>query len=283
MSDYLSDLVTKNIGMANVIEPRRPARFEPLQTTSALEFEIEPTRQTDVFETEQTIESRPPARPRREVKLIEKTVETSSRTRDEEIEHAPKLAPREIHSPKTETRQTRVTLAPKTDEPPHESNVENFSLSNLSTPTFSPITPLRSPPKVAEKEEISSDKIEHAPIQTQVVTRETDNSKPLSENNSEPQTIEAREKIVIEPRVEKIENRFEETKIQQTVISPHEQASKQIAERFDTPPTPTINVTIGRVEVRAAVSSAPPKQAHAKPPTLSLDEYLRKRRNGGER
>jgi hypothetical protein len=46
-------------------------------------------------------------------------------------------------------------------------------------------------------------------------------------------------------------------------------------------PAPTIRVTIGRVEVRAVQSPAPtPKPAKARPPKLSLEDYLRKRERG---
>jgi hypothetical protein len=50
----------------------------------------------------------------------------------------------------------------------------------------------------------------------------------------------------------------------------------------EAPLTPTINVTIGRIEVRAAqpTSSSSPKRRPA-PPVMSLDEYLRRRSNGG--
>jgi hypothetical protein len=49
-------------------------------------------------------------------------------------------------------------------------------------------------------------------------------------------------------------------------------------------PPPTIQVRIGRVEVRAIMSPAPPPRAKAprRGPALSLDEYL-KQRNGGQR
>jgi hypothetical protein len=51
-------------------------------------------------------------------------------------------------------------------------------------------------------------------------------------------------------------------------------------------PTPeperTINVTIGRVEVRAVSPPSPqPKRQQSKAPVMSLDEYLRKRSKGG--
>ena len=43
---------------------------------------------------------------------------------------------------------------------------------------------------------------------------------------------------------------------------------------------PTIQVTIGRVEIRATVESPPARKPLAKAPVMSLDEYLRQR-NGG--
>ncbi|MGA7180817.1 MAG: hypothetical protein WBX11_14705 [Thiobacillaceae bacterium] len=47
------------------------------------------------------------------------------------------------------------------------------------------------------------------------------------------------------------------------------------------PQTPVINVTIGRVEIRAVQGAlARPRADHAKPKTLSLDDYL-KQRGGG--
>jgi hypothetical protein len=50
------------------------------------------------------------------------------------------------------------------------------------------------------------------------------------------------------------------------------------------PPSPTIHVTIGRVEVRATQPASPssPKQRQARP-AMSLDDYLRGRGNGGAR
>lgn len=45
---------------------------------------------------------------------------------------------------------------------------------------------------------------------------------------------------------------------------------------------PTIHVTIGRIEVKAVPPAAAPKRRASASPTMSLDEYLR-RRSGGER
>src|SRR5687767_15173016 len=116
MSDYLSDLVTRNIGTADVIQPRRPARFEPARATGALEAVIKPSSfQADIFEEEQIIEptTSAPVR-RRGVKLTEKNEKISSlRNADEEIEQALLVTPPEIRSPETKRNDARVILAPR--------------------------------------------------------------------------------------------------------------------------------------------------------------------------
>lgn len=48
------------------------------------------------------------------------------------------------------------------------------------------------------------------------------------------------------------------------------------------PEPPTIQVTIGRVEIRAMASPAPSRKTSARSPAMSLEEYL-KQRNGGQR
>ena len=283
MSDYLSDLVTRNIGTADVTQPRRPARFEPARATGALEAVIEPSSfQADIFEEKQIIEPTTPAR-RRGVRLTEKNEKISSlMNADEEIEQALLITPPEIRSPETERNDARVILAPRIIEEKQETTGESFPVPSLSSQTFSPS---KAPPKSAQNQEVSNDIIEQALIQThRAPAAETDGLEISPAKSFDRQSIEMLAPIIIEPRVEKAENHAEDAAIHQTIIQlAQEQMSKQISERAAIPETPVINVTIGRVEIRAAVSFAPPKQSHAKPQTLSLDEYLRKRRNGGER
>lgn len=51
----------------------------------------------------------------------------------------------------------------------------------------------------------------------------------------------------------------------------------------ETPPAPTIQVTIGRIEVRAtSPSPATPKKAPLKPAAMSLEDYLRSRSGGAK-
>jgi hypothetical protein len=59
-------------------------------------------------------------------------------------------------------------------------------------------------------------------------------------------------------------------------------AARRAAEAHDPAPAPVIEVTIGRVEVRAEVSGPKPAPRRAAPPAMTLEDYLRRRR-GGER
>ena len=294
MGDYLSDLVTKNFGTAEIIQPRRPAHFEPTQTKGALEVQNEPpSLQTESFAEEHIIEPMAPVRPRhrREARLSEKDEVTSSRKdSDERIAQALLVSPPTTHSSKTKQNDARVTLTPKAIEATREPASQSSSVPNPSSSTLSTIlTPTQSSPKSAENQEKSNSIIEHAPIQTHRESpAETGELKmPPTKNFGKPgkQDVEAHTPIIVKPRVEKLENRVKEAPIHQTIFSlPREQMSKRISERAEVIETPIINVTIGRVEIRAVASSAPSKEKYTKPPpTLSLDEYLRKRRTGGER
>ena len=48
-------------------------------------------------------------------------------------------------------------------------------------------------------------------------------------------------------------------------------------------PVPTIQVTIGRIEVRATPPPAPPQNRRPAPAVMSLDEYLNGQARGGDR
>jgi len=75
------------------------------------------------------------------------------------------------------------------------------------------------------------------------------------------------------------------TVVAQPHVTPYvEPAAPVPAEPAATPgPTPTIQVTIGRVEVQATPPAPTPKNQRPKPPVMSLDEYLRQRTNRGNR
>jgi len=64
---------------------------------------------------------------------------------------------------------------------------------------------------------------------------------------------------------------------------PEKIRSHNMVKPTSSPPAPAIQVTIGRIEVRAIMPPVtPPQRSHTPGPTLSLDDYL-KQRNGGQR
>ncbi len=69
----------------------------------------------------------------------------------------------------------------------------------------------------------------------------------------------------------------------QPIVGNGQQIETQVIEA--SPPEPTIQVTIGRVEVRATPPppAQPQSQQRAAPPIMSLDQYLQQRSKGGER
>ncbi len=62
----------------------------------------------------------------------------------------------------------------------------------------------------------------------------------------------------------------------------HLSASRQYSHHSAVSESPTIQVTIGRVEIRAAVASASARKTSARSPAMNLDDYL-KQRNGERR
>lgn len=65
-------------------------------------------------------------------------------------------------------------------------------------------------------------------------------------------------------------------------LQTHLSASRQYSHHSAVSESPTIQVTIGRVEIRAAVASASARKTSARSPAMNLDDYL-KQRNGGRR
>ena len=257
MGDYLSELATKNIGTANVIQPRRASRFEQVQTPGAHDSQTEPlplqAKSFDIVRAvkeERAGEIKSDARPRRPMRLSKK---------DEFIS---------IEGDADE--QTPLFSTPKSHPPITKQTAENVPLSS----------------NIEKKTNIT---LEQASIEPHFSQSKAVELKIPETKSSEPQVIpeqspETQAQIIVKPRVSKSEERFGEFENNQNkILPPREKMPKQISESAKTAEVPIINVTIGRVEIRAVNSSAQVKEARTKPATLSLEEYLRQRSNGGGR
>jgi hypothetical protein len=70
----------------------------------------------------------------------------------------------------------------------------------------------------------------------------------------------------------------------QTLIAPLAEKGLDLSLSRPSPqPQPTVRVTIGRIEVRAVVSSQSQAKPRATPPVMNLDDYLRRRNQGSSR
>lgn len=111
---------------------------------------------------------------------------------------------------------------------------------------------------------------------------------PVSPNRDMPSQIRAgenRRTISIKPATEQIakgpvpdghyEKSFQD-------ITPRRRRSTFGANK-EKPPEPTIQVTIGRIEIKAVPPVASPPKRETKRKTMSLDDYLKQRNEGGRR
>jgi hypothetical protein len=157
-----------------------------------------------------------------------------------------------------------------------------------TSPEISPAPKLLTPDQTASAKQIANAATNSAARKQSIHTNETT---PIPMSHSD----DAREsgfnaKTTVVPITatpgEKKQGDTEKTQqFQPSSARPAFQARRQNLFSPDEPRStvPIINVTIGRVEVRAIQSAAPaPKPAKSAPPKLSLDDYLQKR-DGGAR
>ena len=296
MGDYLGELVAKNIGTAEVILPRRAARFETAQGKNEFEEQPEPL-QMERFRERQVIEPMPPIQPQRTTKQDKsgKAQEIEvRRNSDDQISHSLGVSPAVIRKAVGHVDVSEISSSPQVTETQRE-------LPSRKLPNRSVRTELEQlPQKPFEDHQKFHNKIESPrvntpnsvpldPIQTATNKMDLEQTNDLSgpinsqhEVEIHNQIVEKHSAIIIRPRIEQVENRFKERAIHQAPIQ-FPRGHDQNSGRAEAVEAPTINVSIGRVEIRAVVPSAAPRETRAKPQTLSLDEYLQKRRTGGER
>ncbi|HEX8267914.1 MAG TPA: hypothetical protein VF596_21125 [Pyrinomonadaceae bacterium] len=292
MGDYLSELVTKNIGTANVIQPRRASRFEQVQSPGAHDSHSESlSLQAESFDIVQAPneerggEIKPNARPRRPMRPSRKDEFISSE--DDADERTPLLSPPKSHPPITKQTAENVSISSNIIEEIWET--ENEILSQPRPPSPAIVTPKKSLRLSGEAEDKTNITLEQAFVEPHFSHSKAVELKIPETKISAPQVIpkqspETQAQVIVKPLILKSEERFGESgNNQNKILPPREKMPKQISENAKTAEVPVINVTIGRVEIRAVNSSAPVKEARTKSPALSLEEYLRQRSNGGGR
>lgn len=263
MSDFLSNLASRSLDLMPVVQPRLSSRFEPLPFnggfSSAASFEMQ------AAETERSVEGQlPPA-------------QTPARTPDERV---------------IESRQT-LLVSPQL---PDILRAERASVAGQSTRQPSPNVPPRQPsahapvlPVKTEAQRIHGQPTPTAPHAglDQPPVSSTD-SPPTSESstsssfkNEAGSALENLMDRVMAGQFSAVEGRAA-TRVSPPSGSP---TAFQPEQREMPEQTPTIRVTIGRIDVRAIIEPSSPAshRTPARPaPQLSLADYL-KQRSGGRR
>lgn len=271
MSNFLNNLVARTLNLAPVVQPRLTSRFEPVApvaTTAPLEESVEVEGASERLTT--PLEQHAP------IAALVTPQPDRDRSRDDvrhvTVQHE-RVQSREVAQPRVEAIQNTLLVPPPQNFITHE--IERL-------PTSEP--PSRPAPHVA-------------PEQT-VLPREV---KPEAPRESESwRQLQPRVQNLIESRLSAIQpvpmndRVFEKTPA--TAVQPN--VSRSIARnevgpvastprteqhfQFQPEPTETINVTIGRVDVRAVFSpqqAAPPARARVTN-VNSLDDYLKQRSEG---
>lgn len=259
MSDYLGNLVARTVSPVASVRPQLPSIFEPSpgsrQPKSEFDLEqevfTEPPPLTQnvgkTFPTPPTIEFRiPPSETR---PGISAKPSDSTEDRGEKIARAP---------------VAKNVLFEQPDSVP-EQGAKNSAKKNRLERNFEPFA--------SEPREFDS----HDP---QIETNQR------SSRGGQTQTSESRSKILeakskSERSVTPV-SAIQKNRAVQAVI-PAIRALPQNPSSQNPPPEPTINVTIGRVEIRATSPPARPRAQPKPASVLSLEDYLRQRANGGRR
>jgi hypothetical protein len=308
MNGYLNNLALRTMNAGNLVEPRLPSLFEPQRVVeSAVELSTDaPARvPRDVPVSVPTrIPGSAPSHSNSHPESTHATVAENStaanevvntdntiRTPYEEpptkisVEHMLANIPDAAEAPETETFQETF------DEKAPEKMINEVPVVRVETVSKQSLSPALKSAKLPRSKEPASDSVQSAEsVERDSAPIVTFTPQFQSEDEEQQQaTSEIEERIPIKtevaphfvkPVVESSRN-IERTDFKSITRSVTNRSwRKSVA----ADPETSINVTIGRVEVRAMPATNPkPGTSRAESPVMPLEEYLRKQRLGGER
>ncbi|MFL5801932.1 MAG: hypothetical protein ACJ8CR_09345 [Roseiflexaceae bacterium] len=283
MSDFLSNLAARSLSLAPVVQPRPRSLFEAAPARGMLEPEpaleqysiattapIEPSEQRDSTRTRATqagtqqymAEAGPP--------LVQRAQPPQAPLDHSWLEAQPALGlPQRAPQPQADRREAHdaTALAPPRRPAPELAPEEARSTAR--------------PHKHRVVPEVAPAVVEHEQADRARVERPAPAEPPGVPTPREGETQSAARPIVT-PIIERIVREAHADRTQpphgggaaRPTLAPQPAAPEQQAAQ------PTIQVTIGRIEVRATPSATSTRRAPSAAPTLSLDEYLRSRQGG---
>lgn len=294
MSNYLQNIIAKNLPLANPILPRSNSLFEPIKTTSlqvSKSLELEPITQVSSIEDTQ-------------IQAGESVKKVS-----EELSSLPMNPSPNFSS--VEQEYFKQTLPSGEDM---QLDLETFGILQNPSEKFSDLLPLKTlnqPPITNQIKPIENSTFPSEPsqntkfpasrqfIDNSEEIKKLNQSLPLTETNpnkspSAREFIHSSEEItntnqsLLLPiaesnshlKVPSVENQriIPVSNLEQKTEFPPE---KSPINNSQTTPKNTIQITINRIDVRAILPSPTPHQKVVKPvPKMSLDDYLRSNSGG---
>ncbi len=312
MSDFLGNLASKSLGLAPIIQPRPISLFEPWQTGGALEaahrnFDA-PLINAAAFDRVET--GRSTLKPE-SAATVQARFDPPRREAHDHMDEAPRAAA--LHpAPSLESMLFNPLLTPQTVLAPivsqplwRERDVANGMAApapidrSVTTQTETARASANATPMIERIERVRGedgradhDRVERLPAERVIVERERTDRGHTAQSSAAyalaamPALGAADAKTTARPLVKPIIERVE--RIQDN--SDRGQVDRLSAMRTPQPLTavsrpaidaqsaapPTIQVTIGRIEVRATPPPTPVKRVSSQP-AMSLEEYLRSR------
>lgn len=272
MSDFLTNLVSRTLQANEPVQPRIPVLFEPLRSPSFAEEatesrEASPPAQGERRErvdaaqpsrTEPVHTIRMPVEPEPEVRPREPSPQIAVTERAPRVERI--ITEREIvREPVIIEQTTRVIDHPApSDRPIDKANriLERVEIRHTQAPR--PVVPHESiaaiPSPVVE---VRNERVEHHHTAERHTVERFDKTKPSEAERPMSAPLQRETSPFIQPRLE----------LPELPKLPEAQT-----------PEPTIEVTIGRIEIRAAVPDSKPQvKPRTHVPALSLQDYLKQR------
>jgi len=257
MSDFFTNLVTRNLGTAPAIRPRLTSLFEPIRGDARSigdTFASEPNETLAHPENEFDTES---SRWRRvDPHRAESSPKNEQRSSDIEIEaqSSPLLVP--SIRPLGDSQKPLVTEGAAKNESPRAAPQQPTSPA-VSNQTL--VVP-------AVHQEAATVDAKQASVNPAVIPATT-----------QRQASEDTRGLLIPPKLTP-EMRLSDLALSARLDRQTRQEKRSPLSDVSQPSEPTIEVTIGRIEVRATKESAHPTRTSSPSPVMSLDEYLRGRR-----
>ena len=283
MSDYLGNLAARSLEPAQAVRPRLASRFEPVPSATS-PFQAEPATLFETAVEETAVAPAPTRGPRPVVAPRERMAPP------EPVEEEPSAPPRR-------RRTRRAPVVEEAEPVPERSRPEPASAA-VAAPVPVAVAPLQkrfagrgvlpseaSPPGPlstgVERGNDTQAKELVVPVVRAVVRDESD--RPIAPDRSPLSTPVERGTGGEASRASRPKDRQPaQREPASTVLQPKITVIERTPPPHREAPAPTIQVTIGRIEVRATpAAKAPARERPAAQPALSLEEYLRQRYKGG--